>query len=199
MKHCSRGSYTLEAAIVMSTIIFILFAIISAFLLLYQNAVMYYVASKAAQQGSIMWTDTGLSLDGTVSQDTNGLYYRLTELAGGGGSAEKKAVIQQWAEKELKKRMPGTMVGNGGETVTVQFQNTVFQRLLTVKIDKEVNIPFKKIAQYFSEDLDLHVSVTAAIAEPAEYIRNIDYAKELTGELWKMVKGKLGEIVKGLK
>lgn len=190
-----RGSYTLEAVIVMSTIIFIIFAIISAFLLLYQNAVMYYVATQAAQEGAVMWTDNAHDLEGHVTgTDDQGLYYRIGELFGGNdGKVEK---IQSWAEQKLKEMTPDTLIGSGAETVEVEFHNYVVRREVEVRITKEVDIPFKEIAQYFDQDLDLHVTAKAATAEPAEYIRNIDYGVELAKDAYKMIKGSLDGLLK---
>lgn len=197
-----RGSYTVEAVIVMSTIIFIIFAIISAFLLLYQNAVMYYVASAAAQEGAVMWTDMAHKdyLDGRASgTDGQSLYYRVGELFGGGSVEEKKSVIKTWAEKQLAGMTPNTLIGSGAETVEVEFHNYFVHQVVEVRITKEINIPFKEIAQYFSEDLDLHVAVQASVSEPAEFIRNVDYGLELSRELWKMVKGSIDGLFKSKK
>lgn len=192
-----KGSFTVEATIVMTTILFILFAIVSSFLLLYQNAVLYYVASQAAQQGAVMWTDTSLDLDGVAhGANSQGVYYRIGELFS--ANQEKTEKIQQWAQAQLRKRMPGTLVGSGAERVNVTFQNTFFQRFVTVEITKEIDIPFAQIAQYFSDDLDLHISVTAAVSEPAEYIRNIDYGIALSQEVWALVSDKFSGILKAL-
>ncbi len=188
-----RGSYTIEAVIVMSTIIFIIFAIISAFLLLYQNAVMYYVASRAAQEGALMWTSEAQNLDGKGNRN---IYYRLGELGGGGKAGSKKDAVKKWAEEELKSLTPNTLIGSGAETVEVEFHNYIVRQELEVRITKEIDIPFKEIAQYFSEDLDLHVSVRASMAEPAELIRNVDYGIELSKEVWSLVKDKVGSLFK---
>lgn len=192
-----KGSYTLEAVIVMSTIIFIIFAIISAFLLLYQNAVMYYVATQAAQEGAVMWADTSHELDGTGGGgDDQGLYYRVGELFGGGGIDAKKETIKSWAEQRLREMTPNTLISGGKETVTVEFHNYLVYRGVEVTITKEVEIPFKEIAQYFSEDLDIKVTARAAVADAPEFIRNVDYGLELAGELWDMISGKLGALLK---
>lgn len=195
-----RGSYTLEAVIVMSTLIFIIFAIISAFLLLYQNVVMYYVATQAAQEGAVMWTDTAHDLDGhTTGVDTQSYYYRIAELFGGGGVAEKEQTIKNWAEDKMKELMPGTLIGSGAESVSVNFSSQwekLFMRTIEVKITKEIDIPFKQVAQYFGADLDLTVIAKASVAEPAEAIRNIDYALQLAQEMWSVVSDKLGELFK---
>lgn len=187
-----RGSYTVEAVIVMSTIIFIIFAIVSAFLLLYQNAVMYYVATQAAQEGAVMWTDTSHDLDGNGGGgDSQGLYYRIGELFGGGEVSGKTGKIKAWAEQSLREMTPNTLIGSGKETVEVTFQNYFVQRYIEVSITKEIDIPFKDIAKYFGQDLDMHVKVRASVSEPAEYIRNIDYGIELSKSIWKMVSGKI--------
>jgi len=191
-----RGSYTVEAVIVMSTIIIIIFAIISAFLLLYQNAVMYYVASAAAQEGAMMWTSEGQNLDGSGNRN---VYYRISELWGGGQAESKRASVQKWAEEELKSLTPETMIGSGAEKVEVEYHNYVVRQELEVRITKEIDIPFKEIAQYFSEDLDLHVTVRASMSDPPEFIRNIDYGVELSRELWTLVKGQVDKLLKSKK
>ena len=190
-----KAAYTLEAVIVMSTIIFIIFAILSAFLLIYQNAVMFYVATQAAQEGAVMWTDSAHDLDGRVSgTDSQGLYYRIGELAG--GNSQKEERIRSWAEERLAAMTPDTLVGSGAASVEAKFHNYVVRRVVEVRITKEVDIPFREIAQYFGADLDMTVTARASTAEPAEFIRNVDYAIELTTELWGMVKGKLGGLLK---
>lgn len=185
-----RGSYTVEAVIVMSTMIFLIFAIISAFLLLYQNAVMYYVATQAAQEGAVMWSDTAQTMDGgTDGEDDQGLYYRVGELFGADGGKTER--IRAWAQERLKELTPNTLIGSGDESVEVEFHNYLVQQVVEVRITKEVDIPFREIAQYFHQDLDLQVTARAAVSQPAEYIRNIDYALELAKTVWKQVKGSL--------
>ena len=193
-----QGVYTTEAVIVMSTIIFIIFAIIMAFLLIYQNAVMYYVATQAAQEGAVMWTDPTRTLDGTGGgegdRSLNYYYHRIGEFFGGGGISENKAKISNWAKQKLKELTPNTIVGSGAETVKVEFHNYVMVRIVEVSITKEIDIPFKEIARYFSADLDMSVTAKATVADAPEYIRNVDYGMELAGEIWKLVSGKLGDL-----
>lgn len=188
-----KGSFTVEATIVMSAIIMIIFAIISAFLLLYQNVVITYVAQQAAQQGAIMWADTSVQLDGTrQGRDEQGYYYRLGEF--GGGSAAKKAKIAQWARDKLAEMMPQSAIGSGAEQVNVHFRNTFFQRFVEVEIRKEIDIPIADVMQYFGDDLDISVKVRAAVSEPAEYIRTIDLGYIVALDLWDMVAGKWSTI-----
>lgn len=185
-----KGAYTLEAVIVMSTVIFILFAIVSAFLLIYQNAILYYVATQAAQEGAVMWSDNAHDLEGNVSgEDDQGLYYRIGELFGDG--EEKTGEIRAWAENKLKELTPNTLVGSGAAKVEVSFHNYLVQQVVEIRITKEVDIPFREIAQYFDADLDMEVTARAAVTQPAEYIRNIDYGIELAKTVWVQISGGL--------
>lgn len=190
-----KASTTIEAAIVMSTLLFIIFAIISAFLLLYQNAVMEYVATQAAQQGAVYWTDTSVQMDGSRSgkdKDSNGLYYRIGEMSG--GNSGKCAHIKKWAEDKMKSMIPRSIVGNGAEQVNVTFKSGLMQRYVIVEIKKEVNIPFASIMQYFNDDLNMRVKVQASVSEPAEYIRTLDFAYVTLSDAWKAISGKLGKV-----
>ena len=189
-----KASTTIEAAIVMSTLLFIIFAIISAFLLLYQNAVMEYVATQAAQQGAVYWTDTSVQMDGSRSgkDDSNGLYYRIGEMSG--GNSAKCAHIKKWAEDKMKSMIPRSIVGSGAEQVNVTFKSGLMQRYVIVEIKKEVNIPFASIMQYFNDDLNMRVKVQASVSEPAEYIRTLDFAYVTLSDAWKAISGKLGKI-----
>ena len=188
-----KASTTIEAAIVMSTLLFIIFAIISAFLLLYQNAVMEYVATQAAQQGAVYWTDTSVQMDGSRSgKDSNGLYYRISEMSG--GNSAKCAHIKKWAKDKMKSMIPRSIVGNGAEQVNVTFKSSLMQRYVIVEIKKEVNIPFASIMQYFNDDLNMRVKVQASVSEPAEYIRTLDFAYVTLSDAWKSISSKLGKI-----
>ena len=212
-----KGSFSLEATIVMSAIIFGIFAIISAFLLVYQNAVMYYVASQAAQEGAVMWTDMSHNLDGISNgEDSQSLYYRVGELFAfsqpavviesgktvsepSGKLQKKKYEIAMWADKKLKSLMPNTLIGSGKEKIEVQFHNYLVRQVVEVSITKDVNIPFPEIAQYFRRNLNLHVCVRASVADPAEGIRNIDYGYELLKTIWGPVKSKLSGLLSSKK
>lgn len=196
-----KGAYTVEAAIVMSAILFIIFAIISAFLLLYQNVVMTYVAQQAAQQGAVLWTDTSIQMDGTrVGADNQNIYYRIGEIGGGGAQTNgKKAKIEEWAKKRMAQMIPNSIVGNGEEKICVKFENTIFQRFVVVEIQKKVDIPIAGIMQYFNKDLNMSVKVRAAVSEPAEYIRTVDLGYLISSEIWGMIQGKLGDIMEKFK
>lgn len=188
-----KASFTLEAVIIMSSMIFIIFAIIAGFMLIYQNTVIYYVATQAAQDGAVMWEEEShLMWKNSVSgkAPTEGLYHDIGEIFGAGVD-EREAAIKKWASDKIKAMVPHFFVGSGAETIDVSYHNYVFYRYVEVTITKEVDIPFKEIARYYSDDLNMRVTARTAVSDPAEYIRNIDYGLELAGEAWDMISDKV--------
>mgnify|MGYP001625363447 CR=1 FL=1 len=73
----------------------------------------------------------------------------------------------------------------------MNFHNYLVQQVVEIRITKEVDIPFREIAQYFDADLDMEVTARAAVTQPAEYIRNIDYGIELAKTVWVQISGGL--------
>ena len=201
MNKKSKGSYTVEAVIVMTTILFIIFAIITAFMLLYQQTIMLYVASTSAQQGAVMWTNTSTDMKGeNISTNNQGLYYRITEFAGGGGKNDKIQKIKSHAESQLQALSFAGFIGNATPVVDVKMNNNVLQRTIDVTISKKVTMPFEFLLNFFDKTPEIKVKCTALISEPAEYIRNIDYAMELANGIWSKVGPKFtGAIQKFLK
>ena len=77
----------------------------------------------------------------------------------------------------------------------MEFENSIFQRFVTVEITKDVDIPIAGITQYLGDDLDITVRVRAAVSEPAEYIRTLDLGILVAQDLWDVIKDKLGPIM----
>lgn len=180
MKKC-KGSFTLEAVIVMSSILIILFAVLYAFMLLYQNAVIAYSASNAATEGAKAW----------VEEQNGDRYWRFKEF-GTITSGAKISKIKSIAEECLKKGV----IASGGNTVDVKFENSFGMRKITVEISQDIAIPFQEIAKFFNngEALKLKAKASANVAEPTEYIRNIDYGIEWVSTISKWVGKKIDKI-----
>lgn len=179
-----RGAFTLEATIVISSILIILCAVFYAFMLLYQNAVISYSASHAASEGAKAWVE---SRDGDR-------YWRLKEF-GTITSGEQINEIKTIAQESLKK---GVIAGEGNN-VDVSFENSFGMRKITVEVSQDLNIPFQEIAKYFNngETLQLKAKASANVAEPTEYIRNIDYGVEWVSTISDWIGKKIGEQFKG--
>ena len=190
MRKSSKGSYTVEATIVISSLLIALCAVMFAFMLMYQNVVIIYAASYGAQQGARSWVNTGISMDGTSREYTSGLYSDIAELTGGGDTSAKKKKIENAVKDKLKMSVFSTNTAN----INVNFENNILQRKVVVDIKQTIPIPFSGIAKFFNngEAFALKAKMEATVAEPTEYIRNIDYALEWIQSAGKWLKETLG-------
>ena len=183
-KICSdkfKGSFTIEAIIVMSTMLMILFAIFYAFMLLYQNVTIMHAASYAAEKGAEQWFQNA------------GLYRYFKELSSSNVNNEKKK-IENIALESLK----GGIIGTDSAQVNVDFKNSLGKRSIIVKIDQKIKIPFSGIVKYFNngKDFEIKAKASAEIAEPTEYIRNLDYGIEWITVIGDWLGGKIGDAAK---
>lgn len=206
-----RGSFTIEAIIIMSTIIFVLFLLCFSFMLMYQKMLITKTASFVAQEAADSWSQG------------NGLYYRISDgsassskLIKGSVTAEKINEIlpnkekncntgkvertQENAFTQLFKRM-----GKVEETnVEIAYNNGFILREVKVHITQEIKIPLGHLKKFFDgkSTVTLEAESIAIVTDPAEYIRDVDLAMECAvkikekvdfDQLLNKVKGKAGK------
>lgn len=190
MKKSSKGSYTVEATIVISAMLIALCAVMYAFMIMYQNVVVIYAASYGAQQGARSWVNTGISMDGTSRNYTSGLYSHIAELGGGGETSAKKTKI----ENAVKDKMKMSVFSTNTAKIKVDFENNILQRKVVVDINQKIPIPFSGIVKFFNngKEFAIKAKMEATVAEPTEYIRNVDYALEWIQSAGKWLKETLG-------
>lgn len=185
-----KGSFTLEAVIVVSSIIMILFAILYSFMIMYQYVIVTYAASYAAQQGASTWVNSALDINTGEGKYNSEVYYRIAEFAGGSLVQEKKNKI----ENCVKEKLSMGILSPKNSTVKVDFKNYVFQRQVHVEVKQDIPIPFSGIVKFFNggNTFCIETKAVAVVSEPAEYIRNCDYVTELVTGLADWVGKKLG-------
>lgn len=223
-----NGSLTLEAAIVIPVMLFLLTGMIILSFIIYQSTLLKRIASEAAQQGAEIWTDSRKSIangawDASARPDS--VYYRLTEDSlfsscyykedidlynnqaynnsanhnltynkgvGDFSIPDKNTLANLQSRKisQIRKLVYSGLVGGILKPVytslTIQYENYFIHRSITVIITQEIKIPFGGIKMLFdgSDTVRLTGTSSAAVVEPAEYIRNVDfileYAKKIT-------------------
>ncbi|KUO77357.1 MAG: hypothetical protein APF77_22970 [Clostridia bacterium BRH_c25] len=208
-----QGSYTIEASMIFTLIVFAILALLFTFLYMQQKACLVSAASFAAQQGAELWTDSRKSMeDGKVNtlKDADFIGYRMfdnllfsqktfegyvEETTGANGKAKlvltmdtggnlpgrKAALIGE----ALCKRIERAVLKPKNTKVSITYRNNVLRERLTVEITQEIKVPLGGIKEFFDgkDTLTLSGQSTAAVTEPAEYIRNIDLAIELSKKL----------------
>lgn len=193
-KNC-RGSYTIEAILIMSTLIMVLSLLILSFMLIYHQTLLARTAAQVSQQAAAMW------VRGEMGE---GLYYRLLNdslyreivhydevlgqedlknyalgvkvLMGDRVLEEKFTAIERLVYTNLCKAIKKPQQTQ----VTVKYKNHILTRQLTVLVSQEMKIPFGRLKQFFDgkDTITLTASAAAEVTEPAEFIRNADLVLE---------------------
>jgi len=208
-----RGSYTIEVSIVFAMVVLAIFALLFTFLYMQQKSCLINAVSFAAQQGAELWTDSRRGMeDGKADMDKteDPLSYRVfNNLLFSNkiyeGHFEKVAAADGKSKLILKMDtgddLPGQKISKIGEAlsgrientvlkpkntrVKIIFSNSVLKGRLTVEIIQEIKVPFGGIKRFFDgkDTLTLRAESMAEVTEPEEYIRNVDFAIELSRRL----------------
>lgn len=208
-----KGSYTIEASMIFTFIVLTILTLLFTFLYMQQKAYLVSAASFAAQQGAELWRDSRRSMEnGELSGERteNPMGYRIFDnllmsqktfeghldketgsdgkskyvlimKAGDNLSGQKAALIGE----ALGRRIENTALKPENTRVKLIYSNNGLRGRLSIEITQEIKVPLGGIKKFFDgkETLDLSGRSTAAVVEPAEYIRNIDLAIELSREL----------------
>jgi hypothetical protein len=175
-----------------------------------QKAYLVSAASFAAQQGAELWRDSRRNIEngelsGTGTENSYG--YRildnlllsrktfegyLKEEKGTDGKSKLVLIM------DVGNNLPGQKVALIGEALCRRIENSALKPektrvkliysnnglrgRLSVQITQEINVPLGGIKKFFDgkDTLTLSGESTATVTEPAEYIRNIDLAIELS-------------------
>ena len=208
-----RGSYTIEVSMVFVLIVLAIFALLFTFLYMQQKASLVSAASFAAQQGAELWQDSRKSMeDGRVNigKDKDSIGYRVFDNLlfssktyegyfeeATAANGKPKLVLkmdtgdnlpgQKVAQigEALSKRIENTVLKPKNTKVRIIFTNNALRGRLTVEITQEIKVPLGGIKEFFDgkDTLTISSQSTAAVTEPDEYIRNIDFVIELSKRL----------------
>lgn len=175
-----RGSYTLEAVLILPIIMLILFFLAFFSMWVYQRLVVLDAAIYTATQRAVSWDnsvkdlETGSKCDSLV---TDGLYWRLYQ----DFDDSDLAVTKCWAAKSLANAKLGTGVFKiNSQDIVVKYDNQGYQRKVTAQISQNVLLPRWMNGALGS---DLQGQADALVIEPTEYIRTVDFLVKLPAEL----------------
>ncbi len=208
-----KGSYTIEASMIFTLIIFTILTLLFTFLYMQQKATLVSAASFAAQQGAGLWLDSRRSMENGETDkagaadsigyrvfdnllfsnktfegyfeevlDANGKKALVLKMDVGGSLPGQKAAL---IGEALSKRIEGSVLKPKNTKVRITYTNNIIRGRLTVEILQEIKVPLGGIKAFLDgkDTLTLSGRSTAAVTEPAEYIRNIDLALELSKKL----------------
>jgi len=199
IKTNNRGSYTVEAAIVFSVIIIVLSCLVLSFMLMYHKVLLTKTAGSAAQKAAAMWTQGDNLYDGIFGDQWGEKKYSET-VQGAVDLEIRRAQLQSELDsgllgREEIKYKAGQLavyrelsrIVRKPESTTVNFnyKRHLLAGEIIVTITQEMKIPFGSLKYYFDgkDTLTLIGTGTAAVVQPAEYVRNVDLVLEYAGKL----------------
>ena len=185
---------------IFTSIVLAIVTLLFAFIYMQQKAYLTAAAAYAAEQGAELWDSTMGGIEHPVgyrvfdnllmSEKTyEGLLVREKV-----GDGQSRLVLRLDSDESLpghKMVLIGEALGKRLERaalkpqetrVKLTFSNNGLRQRLTIEIVQKVKVPLGSIKALFDgkETLNLYARSEAAVTEPAEYIRNVDLAVELS-------------------
>lgn len=189
-----RGSFTLEASLVLPIIFIAILLLLFFCLYLYQNAFLAHSAAIAADRASYVWDNSFRDpKTGAVSTSkADSLYWRLTSdtmlqsifsIGGSGASSEAASTLQLPSTEaevssdnslplqKLKRVASQLPIGFRGE---MSYQNKLLVRKIDVTLQRLVSLaPLDKI---IGDSTQIGVA-SSYIVEPVEFIRTVELGR----------------------
>ncbi|GGH77599.1 hypothetical protein JOD43_001488 [Pullulanibacillus pueri] len=189
------GSFTIEASLLFPILLILTICLLLLSIVVYQKAVLQQRAGLIANRVAYVWNNSQKNIDGdfrtyTTDDRGDGLYWRMADDqflsqfgisifsghhsevtigSSGGGLIGKKL------GKASKALLPP------GSTGTISYNNSVFSRDITVKLEEPLHFP-GSAKKLFGIDF-VRANSSASVTEPTEFIRTTDllitYFKEL--------------------
>lgn len=178
----NKGSITVEACIIVPITILSITALIYIGIILYQTAQIRSAVDMAAEAGAAAWSDksadTGTGRTDVSGSESGGLYWRLVD----GGKDEKLGKITRYAKKALEK---GRLLKPATTNVSADVRDYIVYKKLEVSVENTYGLPFGSLLKMFggAGRFTIKTKSEVVIDEPAELIRNVDFAIDLEKEL----------------
>jgi len=190
-----KGSYTIEAIFILSTLFVIVFLLCFSFMLMYHRVLLTKTASLLVQQAAKEWH---------IDEE---LYHHVTEYVDGSKTIVEtiegdliaeiaqvstvtdppKGVTQKCkaVQKAVMAQLAKSIKKPESTTVEVGYKSGLLAQEITVCIKQEMAVPLGQLKRFFSgkDTVLLMAEETVIITEPAEFIRNVDLLFECKDRL----------------
>lgn len=200
LKSNERGSTTIEAALVVSALLIVLMVLIFSFILMQQKLQIRSTAIAVAQEAAQLWVeDNGLYYrifdDGVFNKDQEFHFEGIGVLRPEDNKPQGDGFYEQKFTRInglIIERLSKTLRDPERTTITINYDNNLLSRTITIKLSQDMNIPLANMRRFFGGGDSFTITETgkAVITEPAEYIRNIDLALEYATKVKSKIKFK---------
>lgn len=199
----NRGSFTVEAAVIIPTVILIMFALILISEFLYQKSCIQAIADRTVQRGAEIWNSPSkdmvfgqITLD---NMDDADLYWRIWEMSD--SKKKKESKIEGYAGYLLKE---SAVLGKPVDLkiTAVVVEDYIVYKKIRVNVEAKYKNPFLSLLKVFGigNTITIKTHSDAIINEPVEFIRTTDFVVDVVEEVDnKVFEGKGGEMVKDVR
>jgi len=183
----NNGSTTIEAALIFPLIFLSIIALIYVSIFLYEQAYIKSLADRAAERGAAIWknpkSDMTISLVKLEHFKENDPYWRVSD------SQEKlkEEKVEQYLRNSLKEysilqsRDKKAPMNTTDIEFSAKLKNYIVYKKLVVTVEKKFKLPIEDALTVFGIDntVVIQANSEALINEPAEFIRNTDFAIDM--------------------
>lgn len=161
VKQKLRGSFTVEAALLLPMILFILFSMVCLSFYLHDRSRMEGILDEVLHKGAITAKHEADMRTGKVEYENignRGVFYLLT------GDTEQQ-------EKELEDYLQEILEQGFFLTEITDIQVEVNRLTIRIALEGEFEVPMKGILEFFHPDRKITVEAERWIHDPSEFIR----------------------------
>lgn len=193
----NRGSFTVEAIIIVPLVFYILLMLIFLSLILYQQVFVNAVAQKASENGAATWKMVSKDLFYQQIQikdfEESNLYWRIVDF-------DKKQKFEKVKEYIIYNLDNYSLYKTKKEncTIDISLDDYVIYKKLNVKVTHKYKLPIGTLLSKLglTGNITLTSYSQSVINEPAEFIRNIDFAVDTITQIDESTGGNLEKIKK---
>ncbi|HOQ01203.1 MAG TPA: pilus assembly protein [Acetivibrio clariflavus] len=198
-----RGSTTVEAALIFPIVFLSIITLVYITIFLYEQAYLKSLADRAVERGAAIWknpeSDMYISLVKLEHFKDNDLYWKVFDYK----EESKKKKVENYIGNSLKQYsiFQSGDKKNPKNNVDIQFdvevKNYLVYKKLTVTVKKNIKLPVGNILNIFGLEntVSIQAKSEALINDPAEFIRNTDFAIDLVKRIDNLTGNNLEKII----
>lgn len=210
----NKGSTTVEAALIFPFIFLSIIALIYVCIFLYEQAYVKSLADRAAERGAAIWknpsSDMSISLVKLEHFKENDPYWRIYD----NNENPKEKKVEQYLKNSLNEysilqsRDKEARMNTTDIEFSADLKNYVVYKKLVVNVKKKFKLPIGNALSIFGIDntVVIEAQSEALINEPAEFIRNTDFAIDMgkridaaTGNNFEKIRDKALKLINDIK
>lgn len=179
-----RGSFTIEASLLLPIVMFITMLLLFFCLYSYQQSMLLQVASASTERAAYNWDNSHKVVPGSfVNGEYDSLYWRIGEdallssLFGGEGGSGSVTIDLPGGASDVK-GLPATKLANASSMIPdnmpgeMNYTYNLTGRKVSTELKRMLNLPV--LDEVLSDEAQPIVRTQSIVTEPVEFIRTVD-------------------------